>query len=125
MQSWKKLFFFTGKCIEAGDIRHVRDAADAGRHDDMARAKGPSAAVASAKRRRPGSAGVVIGRLGQLMAGPEIQLHRFHVELEPVGELVLGDVDGPVRRKRHVYSYRTTSTEDTLNPPNNDLYDRY
>ena len=44
----------------------------------------------------------VVAAALELGAGPEVQLHALDIGLEPVGELVLGDVGRPVRRKRHV-----------------------
>ena len=68
----------------------------------MARMHGARAAVGAAQHHRPASFGLVVAAALEFGAGPEVQLHGFDIGLEPVGELVLGDIDRPVRRERHV-----------------------
>ena len=45
---------------------------------------------------------VVVAAAGKLGAGPEVQLQALDIGLEPVRQLVLGDVDRPGRRERHI-----------------------
>ena len=61
-------------------------------------------AVPSARRSVDGPAlsRLVVRAALEFRAGPVVELHRLHIGLEPVGELVLRDVGRPVRRKRHV-----------------------
>ena len=59
-------------------------------------------AVDASQRNGPALLLLIVRAALELGAGPVIELHRFHVGLEPAGELVLRDVDRPVRRKRHV-----------------------
>ena len=68
----------------------------------MARAHDPDAAVGTADLDLPGSRFLVAGSFEEFRAGPDIELHGVGIELEPVGDLVFGDVDGIVRRERHV-----------------------
>ena len=91
-----------GKRFETGQIRRVRDAAHAGRKDEMARAHDAFRSVAPAQRDAPFGALIVIGSCDKFSVGPEIELHRLDIGFEPVGELVLRDVDGKCRRKRQI-----------------------
>ena len=85
------------------DVREVRNAAHAGRHDDV-----PRMHLALACRRRGAAStdqrcsSVVVGAALEFGAGPVVELHAFDIGLEPAGELVLRDVGRPVRRERHV-----------------------
>ena len=65
----------------------------------MHRARRP---VGAAQRDRPPPFAFVVRAARELGARPVVELHAFHIGLEPVGELVLGNVGRPVRRKRHV-----------------------
>src|SRR3954464_6154164 len=51
---------------------------------------------------RPTSFGFVVSAAFKLRAGPEVEFHGLDVGFEPVGELVFGNVDRPVRRERHI-----------------------
>ncbi len=86
----------------AFEFRNVRQAADAHRHHDVARMHGAGAAVGELDLRVPAALRVVVAAAEDGGAGPDVELHRLGVELEPVGELVLRDVDRPVVRERHV-----------------------
>ena len=88
-----------GKVLQAGDFRHARNAADAGRQHDMARMHGALAAVGAAQRHRPAAVLLVVTAALELGLGPEVQLHGLDIGLEPVGELVLRNVGRPVRRE--------------------------
>ena len=91
-----------GEILQGRDVRHIRDAADAGRHHDVARMHRALAAIGAAQHHRPASFRLIVGATLELGAGPEVQLHGVDIGLEPVGELVLGDIDRPVRRERHI-----------------------
>ena len=84
------------------DLRQVGNAAHAGRHHQMPRMHFALLALRRAHDGRPPFGGYVVRAAFELAARPVVELHRLDVGLEPVGELVLGDVDGPVRRERHV-----------------------
>ena len=90
------------KILQAGNLGHARNAADAGRQHDMARMHGTLAAVGAAQRHRPALFHLVIAAALELGLGPEVQLHALDVGFEPVGELVLRDVGRPVRREQHI-----------------------
>ena len=83
-------------------VRKVRNAADAGRHDDVARMHLPPRAVRPTEQGGPALPPFVVRAALELGGGPVVQLHRFDIGLEPAGELVLGDVGRPARRKGHV-----------------------
>jgi hypothetical protein len=58
--------------------------------------------VASAQRDAPFRFLVIISACNEFMAGPEVQLHRLDIGFEPIGELVLRDVDGKRWRERQM-----------------------
>ena len=91
-----------GERIQARQIRHVRNAADARRHDDVFWRERANATFRVAQNGGPSPPVVIEARLDQFGPGPEIQLHRLDVMFEPVGEFVFRNVDRPVRRERHV-----------------------
>ena len=89
---------------EGVSTRHVRDVrltGGAGGQHDVARVEHPLA-LRGAHREGPPPGGLVVGAVGHLGRGPDVQLHRRRVGLEPVGDLVLGAVDRPRGRVRHV-----------------------
>ncbi len=90
------------EAVEPGDFGPHGNAADAGRHDEVARVQRARAAIRCFHRNRPIAHRFVIGAADKLGSGPDVQLHRLGIGLEPAGQLVLGDVGGPVRRERHV-----------------------
>jgi hypothetical protein len=90
-----------GEVAQTRDVRQVRDAADAGRHDDVARAHLPRAAFA-AQQDGPALLLLVVRAALERGGGPVVELQRLDIGLEPAGELVLGNVGRPARRKRHV-----------------------
>ena len=92
----------TGEVFQAGNFRHVRNAADAGRHDHMARTHGAFRAVGRPQHHRPAAFSFVVAAADELGAGPEIQLQALDISLEPVGKLVLRNIDRPIRRERHI-----------------------
>ena len=59
-------------------------------------------AVRAPQRHRPARVLFIVGAALEFNAVPVVELHRLGVGLEPVRELVLRDVDRPVRRERHV-----------------------
>ena len=90
-----------GEIFQAGNLRQIRYAADAGREHHMPRTHGPPDAGA-AQRHGPAAFVLVVTAALEFGPGPEVQLHGLDIGLEPVGELVLGDVGRPVRREQHV-----------------------
>ena len=92
----------SGKVFQGRNVRHVRNAADAGRHHDMPRVHHAPGSVGAAQHHRPAAGRLVIGAALELGGGPVVELHGLDIGLEPVGELVLGDIDRPIRRERHV-----------------------
>ena len=91
-----------GEFGEAGQIRRIRNAAHAGREDQMARVHDALAAVGAAQRDVPLPALVVVAAADKRGAGPEIQLQRLDIRFEPVRQLVLRDIDRQGRRERHI-----------------------
>ncbi len=91
-----------GELIETRYLRDVGNAADARRHDDVPGAHLAPGAVRQCQLRAPALRGIVVGSAGEFRCGPVVELHRLDIELEPVGELVLRDIGGPVRWERHV-----------------------
>ena len=60
------------------------------------------AAVGPAQHHGPALLLLVVAAALEFRRSPEVQLHAFDIGFEPVGELVLGNVGRPVRRKQHV-----------------------
>src|SRR5258708_21518601 len=75
------------KIVQAGNLRHARNAADASGEHDMAWMHGAFAAVGTAQRHGPALLLLVIAAARELGLGPEVQLHAFDIGFEPVGEL--------------------------------------
>ena len=84
------------------DIRKARNAADSGRHDDVSRMHLPLRAVRATQHDRPSPFSFVVGAALEFGGRPVVELHAFHIGLEPAGKFVFGNVGRPVRRKRHV-----------------------
>ena len=99
---WLECSTVPPKFVKRRNVRNVRNAADAGRHHDVARAHLARRAVGAAQHDRPAAVRLVVGAALELGAGPVVELHALHIGLEPAGELVLRNVGRPVRRKRHV-----------------------
>ena len=91
-----------GEILQAWNIRQIGNVADAGRHHDMARMHLAGFAVGQTQHDRPASVLLVVGAAGEFRACPKIEFHVLGIGLEPAGDLVLGNVARPVRRKRHV-----------------------
>ena len=91
-----------GEVGEPGQVGREGDAAHAGGENQMARMHDAPAAVGAAQRDGPLLALLVKAAADKLGAGPEIQLERIDVSLEPVRQHVLRDIDRPGRRERHV-----------------------
>src|SRR6185503_5235984 len=91
-----------GKIPQGRDVRNARDAAHAGCEHYVPRMELALRAVRAAHHDRPALRLIVVHAALEIGAGPVIELHAFRVGLEPVGELVLRDVDRPARRKGHV-----------------------
>ncbi len=97
-----RMHHLAAEAIERRNRGPYRQTAHARGHHHVPRMHGAGSAVGVPQRDVPALRGLVIGASHQFGAGPEVELHRFGVHLEPVGELVLGDVGRPVGRKRHV-----------------------
>jgi hypothetical protein len=88
--------------VEPGQLRKVRNAADAGGEDQMARVHEACAGVLEPQRDVPLAARGVVGAALQRGAGPEIQLHCLDVRLKPVRQFVFRDVGREARRERQI-----------------------
>ena len=91
-----------GKILEPRQRRDFGNAADAVGKDDVPRTHDAFGPIRMADRHTPAFSIVVIGAVDELGAGPEIDLQRIGVILEPVGQHVLRNVFRPGRRKRHI-----------------------
>src|SRR4029079_18680907 len=73
------------------DIGNIRNAADAGCHDDVSWTQLPLSAIRATQHDRPSLLGLVIGSTLELSCRPVVELHTFHVGFEPAGQLVFGN----------------------------------
>src|SRR5262245_59965841 len=67
------------------DIRKVRNAADSGSHDDVSRTHLPLGAVPSTQHNGPSLFSFVVRTALEFRGCPVLELHAFHVCLEPGG----------------------------------------
>ena len=91
-----------GEGVETGQVGRIGNAAHAGCKYQVARMHAALAAIRPPQRDAPFAALVVIASGDKLGACPEVQLHRFDVEFEPVRELVLRNVDRERRWERQI-----------------------
>ena len=87
---------------QARNIRKARNPARPGGHHDVARVHLPLRAVGPTQHDRPSFRFFVVAAAFEFGGRPIVQLQALHIGLEPGGQLVLGNVGRPVRRKRHV-----------------------
>ncbi len=80
----------------------MRDAADAGCEDKMARPHDAFHPIRTPEPDVPLLHSLIVGPAEKLRSGPEVQLHALGIGLEPICQLVLWNEDWPCRRKRHV-----------------------
>ena len=92
----------SAKARERWNLRQIRRAADAGGQDDVARSHLAQAAVGQSHACRPAMRLRIEARAFERGAGPEIDFHRLDIGLQPVGELVLGQVERPAGGERNV-----------------------
>ena len=84
------ILVFTGmhdatlKFIERRDVRSVCNAADAGGHDDVARAKLLFRAIPTAQRHSPSLRNRIIGSMHQFSLRPIVEFQRLYIGLEPI-----------------------------------------
>ena len=87
------------EAIKCGNIRQARRAADAGCHDDVARAHDAFAAISLLQPCHPALRRRIIRGTFETRFGPEIYLHCLDIGFEPIGDLVLRDIFRPGLRK--------------------------
>src|SRR4051794_12785823 len=92
----------TAESINAFELGHARNAADAHRHDDVAWPHRSGAPVRDGKPNGPSPLRPVIFASQKYGLGPDIKLHALRIELKPICELVFGNVHRPGVGKWHI-----------------------
>ena len=90
------------KFRKARQVRHDRRGADAVGEHDVARPHAVLCSVRAPQHHVPAIGGCVPGAAGQFGVRPDVEFHRLGVDLEPVGQHVLGNEHRPGARERHV-----------------------
>src|SRR3954451_20239919 len=90
------------KILDGRNVRNVGRATHAGRHNVMLGMKRADGAISAPKLRAPRLRRLIVNGAVEQGAGPEVDLHGLHISFQPAGDLVLGNVVRPGRRKRHV-----------------------
>ncbi len=88
--------------IQARQIRVNGNAADPGGEDHVTGMDNAVTTIRAVQRDVPPTGGLVIGAAAERGGGPYVQFHALGIGLEPVGQFILGDIERPVRWKRHV-----------------------
>ena len=88
--------------VEAGELGPDRNGRYAGREHYVARPYLAGRTVVALQRQCPTPTGIVVGACSECCAGPDVEFHRLGIELEPVGQFVLGDINRPRLGKRQV-----------------------
>src|SRR5277367_5283525 len=84
------------------NIGKARNAAYSSGDDDMLRTHFPFCAVGPTEHYGPSLLALVVLAALEFAGRPIVELHAFHIGLEPRGKFVFGDVSRPSWRKRHV-----------------------
>jgi hypothetical protein len=84
------------------NIRKARNTADSGGEDDVPRVHLSLRAVIAAEHDGPSALFFVVCAALELGGRPIVELHAFHISIEPRGNFVFGNIGRLSRRKRHV-----------------------
>ena len=90
------------KHVQSGQVGDDGNGADTGGEDDMTRTHHAFRSVPALKIQGPGTGRDIMVAADKRGVGPAIEFHRLDIELEPVRQHVLRDIDRPGRWKRHV-----------------------